>query len=65
MNPTPSPRRSAALAALLSTLIPGLGQGFVHRWYRGIAILLATLVVAGMVAWYGHPVWQASTRARS
>ena len=57
MNPTPSPRRSAALAALLSTLIPGLGQGFVHRWYRGIAILLATLVVAGMVAWYGHPVW--------
>lgn len=57
MTATPSPRRSAILAALLSALIPGLGQGFVRRWYRGVAILLTTLVVAGMVAWYGQPVW--------
>ena len=34
-----------------------MGQGFVRRWYRGVAILLATLVVTGMVAWYGHPAW--------
>ncbi len=52
-----SPKRSAGLAALLSALIPGLGQGYVARWYRGVAILLATLVVTGMVAWYGHPFW--------
>jgi phosphonate transport system permease protein len=52
-----SPRHSPVLAALLSALIPGLGQGFLRRWYRGVAILLATLVVAGMVAWYSHPVW--------
>jgi phosphonate transport system permease protein len=57
MTVSPSPRRSASLTALFSALIPGLGQVFVRRWYRGVAILLATLVVAGMVAWYGHPVW--------
>ena len=57
MKVTTSPPRSASLAALLSALIPGLGQGFVHRWYRGVAILLATLVVAGMVIWYAKPVW--------
>lgn len=57
MTVAPPPRRSPALAALLSTLVPGLGQGFVHRWYRGVAILLATLVMAGMVLWYGHPIW--------
>jgi len=51
------PRRNPALIALLSALIPGLGQGIVKRWYRGVAILLATLVVAGMVIWYGQPVW--------
>ncbi len=57
MKTSQQPSRSPILAALLSTLIPGLGQGFVSRWYRGVAILLASLVVAGMVAWYGHPVW--------
>ncbi|HVM71244.1 MAG TPA: phosphonate ABC transporter, permease protein PhnE [Anaerolineales bacterium] len=57
MKTSSSPQRSAGLAALLSALVPGLGQGYVRRWYRGVAILLATLVVAGMVAWYGHPVW--------
>ncbi len=51
------PRRNPVLAALLSALIPGLGQGFTKRWYRGVAILLATLVVAGMVIWYGKPAW--------
>lgn len=50
-------RRNPILTALLSTLVPGLGQGIVKRWYRGVAILLATLVVAGMVIWYGKPVW--------
>jgi phosphonate transport system permease protein len=57
MTAAASPRHNAVFAALLSALIPGLGQGFVHRWYRGVSILLATLVVAGMVGWYGHPIW--------
>ena len=51
------PHPSPILTALLSALLPGLGQGILRRWYRGGAILLATLVVAGMVAWYGHPGW--------
>lgn len=50
-------RRSPVLAAVLSALIPGLGQVYVRRAYRGVAILLATLVVTGMVAWYAHPAW--------
>jgi phosphonate transport system permease protein len=57
MTAVPPPRRSHLIAAILSTLVPGLGQAFVRRVYRGVAILLATLVVTGMVAWYGHPAW--------
>jgi len=57
MSASPARRRSPALAAVLSALIPGLGQGFLGRWYRAGTIFLATLVVAGTVAWYGHPVW--------
>jgi phosphonate transport system permease protein len=51
-----SPRRSPILPAVLSALIPGLGQGILRRWYRGVAILLSILVVAGMVAWYAGPL---------
>src|SRR5450759_314327 len=57
MSSVPPQKRSPLIAGLLSTLVPGLGQGFVRRVYRGVAILLATLVVTGMVAWYGHPAW--------
>ncbi len=57
MTATPLPRRSPVLIALLSALVPGLGQGLVKRWYRGVAILLATIVVVGMVIWYGKAVW--------
>ena len=51
------PRYSALLAGLLSLLIPGLGHVYQRRWYRGIAILLATAVLAGMVVWYAKPLW--------
>jgi phosphonate transport system permease protein len=57
MTGSQSPRRFPFLPALLSALIPGLGQGILRRWYRGVAIFLAVLVVAGMVAWYGEPFW--------
>ncbi len=57
MTESQSPRRSPFLPAILSALIPGLGQGILRRWYRGAAILLSVLVVAGMVVWYGKPLW--------
>jgi phosphonate transport system permease protein len=57
---TESSKRSPVLPTLLSALIPGLGHGILHRWYRGVAILLSILVVAGMVAWYGKPIWYAA-----
>ena len=57
MSSLPKPNRSPALAALLSAVIPGMGQVFVQRVYRGVAILIATIVVAGMVIWYGQPIW--------
>jgi phosphonate transport system permease protein len=57
MTRSTPPRRSPLPAAILSALLPGLGQGSVRHWYRGVAIFLATLVVTGMVAWYHQPVW--------
>ena len=48
------------LTGLLSTLIPGLGQFYSGQRYRGVAILLGTLVGLGMVAWYGNPIWYAA-----
>ena len=51
---------SSVLAGLLSALIPGLGQFISGQRYRGVAILLGTLVTAGMVAWYAHPFWYAA-----
>jgi phosphonate transport system permease protein len=51
------PKVNPVLTGVLSALIPGLGQGVAKRWYRGVAILLAFLVVTGMVLWYGKPTW--------
>jgi phosphonate transport system permease protein len=50
-------RRSPLVAGVLSALVPGLGQIYARQRYRGVAILIATLVMVGMVAWYGHPGW--------
>ncbi len=49
-------RRSPVLAGGLS-LIPGLGQMYAGQRYRGGAILIATLLIAGVVVWYGRPGW--------
>jgi phosphonate transport system permease protein len=57
MTKSSSRPRSPLPAAILSALVPGLGQGILRRWYRGVAILIAFLVVTGMVLWYGQPVW--------
>jgi phosphonate transport system permease protein len=52
-----STRSSAVIAGILSLLLPGLGQVYQRRWYRGVAILLATAVLLGMVVWYAKPIW--------
>lgn len=52
-----SSRRSPLLAGALSALVPGLGQMYARQRYRGGTILIATLVMAGMVFWYGQPAW--------
>jgi phosphonate transport system permease protein len=49
--------RNPVLAGLLSTLIPGLGHIYLRKTYRGGAIFLAVLVILGIVAWYGKPIW--------
>jgi phosphonate transport system permease protein len=51
---------SFILAGILSTFIPGLGQFISGQRYRGVAVLLATLVTLGMVSWYGKPFWYAA-----
>lgn len=50
-------KRSPILAGLLSLLLPGLGQFYTGKRYRGVAIFLGTLVIAIMVFWYGQAVW--------
>ncbi len=50
-------KRSPLLAALLSLAIPGLGQVYAGQRYRGVSILIGALVAAGMVFWYGDPLW--------
>jgi len=46
-----------AVAALLSAVVPGLGQAYAGRRPRGVAILLCILFSAMAVAWYGAPGW--------
>jgi polyisoprenyl-teichoic acid--peptidoglycan teichoic acid transferase len=43
-------RRSAALAAVLSFVFPGLGQGWVGAWRRGVLIALPILALIGFAA---------------
>jgi phosphonate transport system permease protein len=57
MKDKKSSRFSAILAGVLSLLLPGLGQVCLRRWYRGVVILLATVVLSGMVVWYAKPLW--------
>ncbi len=53
--PLPSEHGSPGFAALLSGLLPGLGQVYAERWIRGLLMLLVPLFVltlgAAFVAW--------------
>jgi phosphonate transport system permease protein len=53
-------KQSPLLAGGLSLIIPGLGQIYTRQRYRGVAILLGTLVTLGMVLWYRQPIWYLS-----
>lgn len=52
-----SQNRSPLVAGVFSLLVPGLGQIYTGQRYRGVAILIGALVAAGMVFWYGDPLW--------
>jgi phosphonate transport system permease protein len=45
------------LAAILSTIMPGLGQFINKRRYRGVIILLGILLLWLIVAWQKQPLW--------
>jgi phosphonate transport system permease protein len=56
----PSPNksdRSPVVAGLLSLLLPGLGQIYARKQYRGVAILLSTLITILTAVWYQIPIW--------
>ena len=65
---TVSPRFSAFAAALLSALIPGLGQAYQRRWGAALALVappfLLSAVVGGIYAADG-PADRKSTRLNS
>lgn len=50
-------RLNKALAALLSLLLPGLGQALQKDWKRGLSILLAIGTALATVSWYGKREW--------
>jgi phosphonate transport system permease protein len=50
-------KKSPILAGVLSLILPGLGQIYTGKSYRGVSIFLATLVMGIIVFWYGQPVW--------
>jgi phosphonate transport system permease protein len=58
-NPASNNRtsRSPFVAGLLSLIIPGLGQIYAQQRYRGVTILISTLVASLITIWYKVPAW--------
>jgi phosphonate transport system permease protein len=54
------PNRSPIIAAVLSLVIPGLGQVYARRNYRGIIVLLGVLITVLVVIWYKVPGYYAA-----
>lgn len=52
-NREPRPDRPAWQPALLSLILPGGGQALLGDWGRGIALLLAVLLLGAMIYWQG------------
>ena len=51
--------RSPLLAGLLSLVVPGLGQFYARKRYRGVVVLTLVLVATLIVVWYKIPGWYA------
>ncbi len=51
---------SPLAAGAISVFIPGLGQFFARKRYRGVAVLLAFIVSVLIVLWYQDPLWIAA-----
>ncbi len=49
--------RSRLVAALLSLLVPGLGQVYAGQRYRGVALFICTLLTLLSAIWYKVPGW--------
>jgi phosphonate transport system permease protein len=49
--------RSPWVAGLLSLILPGLGQIYARKRYRGVAVLLSTLITILTAVWYKVPIW--------
>lgn len=58
---TPSSQpRSSLIAGLLSLILPGAGQYYAGQRYRGVTVLLSTLITVLVAVWYNVPVWYAA-----
>jgi phosphonate transport system permease protein len=60
MGAAPSSRRSrrvGLLVIVLSFLVPGLGQIYSGRRYRGVAVLISTTLAVLTAVWYGVRAW--------
>lgn len=53
----PEKERNRLFGALLSLLIPGLGQAYNRNIKRGAGIFLAVVTILLTAIWYGHPIW--------
>ena len=49
--------RSPFVAGLLSLVIPGLGQIYAQQQYRGVTVLISTLIASLITIWYKVPAW--------
>jgi phosphonate transport system permease protein len=53
----PEKERNRLLGAILSLLIPGLGQVYNRKVKRGGGIFMAVSTILLTVIWYRHPIW--------
>ncbi|MDE3053486.1 MAG: phosphonate ABC transporter, permease protein PhnE [Gemmatimonadota bacterium] len=51
------------IAGLLSLILPGLGQAWAGRRYRGAVVFGAVLLAALVTYWYGVPAWHLAPAA--
>ena len=56
----PAPGRSPLVAGVLSLLLPGAGQYYVRKRFRGLAVLLGVALGGLTVFWHQVPGWYAA-----